>query len=175
MKKITQITLAALLAAPVTLGSLSLPVSASAASATPAKPTTSQSVKGPIAQAPVAYTESAADFAQFLQAKYNIQLPQQITKGDFIQAIAAITEASQAGDSETKAPAFTDLSSGDSSYDAAVSLYHNGVLTGTEVRAKDQLSTYACRLHRSKSSRIQGACLYISRRENGQSTCQGWH
>ncbi|WP_339786869.1 hypothetical protein NSQ38_02700 [Paenibacillus sp. FSL R7-0313] len=143
MKKITQITLAALLAAPVTLGSLSLPASASAASATPAKPTTSQSVKGPVAQAPVAYTESAADFAQFLQAKYNVQLPQQITKGDFIQAIAAITEATQASDSEAKTPVFTDLSSGDSSYDAAVSLYNNGVLTGTEVRAKDQLSTYA--------------------------------
>ncbi|MGO4733726.1 hypothetical protein [Paenibacillus sp. 2KB_22] len=143
MKKITQITLAALLAAPVTLGSLSLPASASAASATPAKPTTSQSVKGPVAQAPVAYTERAADFAQFLQAKYNIQLPQQITKGDFIQAIAAITEATQASDSEAKVPVFTDLASGDSSYDAAVSLYNSGVLTGTEVRAKDQLSTYA--------------------------------
>ena len=143
MKKISQITLAALLAAPVTLGSLSLPASASAASATPAKPATSQSVKGPVAQAPVAYTESAANFAQFLQAKYNIQLPQQITKGDFIQAIAAITEATQASDSEAKAPVFTDLSSGDSSYDAAVSLYNNGVLTGTEVRVKDQLSTYA--------------------------------
>lgn len=80
-EKITQITLAALLAAPVTLGSLSLPASASAASATPAgQTTTSQQVKGPVAQAPSVYTESAADYAQFLQAKYNIQLPQQLRK-----------------------------------------------------------------------------------------------
>ncbi|WP_440115660.1 hypothetical protein [Paenibacillus sp. QZ-Y1] len=150
MKKITQITLAALLAAPVTLGSLSLPASASAASATPTGKTTSLTVKGPSAQAPAAYTESAADYAQFLQAKYNIQLPKQITKGDFIQAIAAIIEADQAAiatdeasNGIAKAPAFTDLTSGDSAYDAAASLHNNGILSGTEVRAKDPLSTYA--------------------------------
>ena len=147
MKKITQITLAALLAAPVTLGSLSLPSYASAASAAPAS-APSVSVKGPVAQAPTVYTESAADYAQFLQAKYNVKLPQQPTKGDFIQAIAAIIEADAASAStdeasEVKAPAFTDLKSGDSAYDAAVSLYNSGVITGTDVRANDKLSTYA--------------------------------
>ncbi len=144
LKKITQITLAALLAAPVTLGSLSLPSYASAAPAS----APSVSVKGPVAQAPTVYTESAADYAQFLQAKYNVKLPQQPTKGDFIQAIAAIIEADAASAStdeasEVKAPAFTDLKSGDSAYDAAVSLYNSGVITGTEVRANDKLSTYA--------------------------------
>lgn len=150
LKKITQITLAALLAAPVTLGSLSLPASVSAASATSAGQTTSQAVKGPAAQAPSVYTESAADYAQFLQAKYNIQLPKQLTKGDFIKAIATILEADQAApatdeasDSEVKAPSFTDLKSNDSAYKTAVSLYNNGILSGTEVRANDKLSTYA--------------------------------
>ncbi|WP_434748317.1 hypothetical protein [Paenibacillus amylolyticus] len=144
MKKITQITLAALLAAPVTLGSLSLPVSASAASATPVAPKT-LNVNTPAAKAPAVYTENATDFAQFLQAKYGIQLSPQTTKGDFIKAVAAITEASAAsasGKDTVQAPVFSDLKSGDDAYDAAVALFKNGVLSGTEVHAKDQLSMY---------------------------------
>ncbi|MFK0525409.1 hypothetical protein ACINKY_24665 [Paenibacillus illinoisensis] len=150
MKKITQFTLAALLAAPVTIGSLSLPASVSAASASPVVPSASQTAKATPSQTPSVYTESAADYAQFLQAKYGIQLPQQLTKGEFIQAIAAIIGANsaadsteEASDSQTQAPAFTDLNSGDSSYDAAITLHNNGILSGTEVHADDTLSTYA--------------------------------
>ena len=113
-------------------------------------PSATQTAKVTTPQTPSVYTESAADYAQFLQAKYGIQLPQQLTKGDFIQAIAAIIGANsaadsteEAGDSQTQAPAFTDLSSGDSSYDAAITLHNNGILSGTEVRANDTLSTYA--------------------------------
>nr|WP_145405602.1 hypothetical protein [Paenibacillus xylanexedens] len=148
MKKFTQITLAALLAAPVTLGSLSFSLPASAATATPvpAAPKSTLTVQTPAAKPAAVYTESAADFAQFLQAKYGIQLPKQTTKGDFIQAIAAITEASSTADTSDKdaaqAPAFSDLKPGDAAYDAAVGLFHNGVLTGTEVHAQDQLSIY---------------------------------
>ncbi|MBU5355044.1 hypothetical protein KQI74_22420 [Paenibacillus barcinonensis] len=148
MKKFTQITLAALLAAPVTLGSLSYSLPASAATATPvpAAPKATLTVQTPAAKPAAVYTESAADFAQFLQAKYGIQLPKQTTKGDFIQAIAAITEASSTADASDKdaaqAPAFSDLKPGDAAYDAAVALFHNGVLTGTEVHAQDQLSIY---------------------------------
>lgn len=150
MKKITQFTLAALLAAPVTIGSLSLPASVSASSASPVVPSATQTAKATTPKIPALYTESAADYAQFLQAKYGIQLPQQLTKGDFIQAIAAIIGANsaadsteEASDSQTQAPAFTDLSSGDSSYDAAITLHNNGILSGTEVRADDNLSTFA--------------------------------
>ncbi|MBB6023295.1 hypothetical protein HNR77_004395 [Paenibacillus sp. JGP012] len=148
MKKFTQITLAALLAAPVTLGSLSFSLPASAATATPvpAAPKATLTVQTPAAKPAAVYTESAADFAQFLQAKYGIQLPKQTTKGDFIQAIAAITEANSTADTSDKdaaqAPAFSDLKPGDAAYDAAVALFHNGVLTGTEVHAQDQLSIY---------------------------------
>ena len=142
MKKITQITLAALLAAPLALGSLSLP--ASAASVTSNASTTSNA-KIPTVKVPAVYTESAADFAQFLQAKYDIQLPQQTTKGDFIQAVAAITKASntEAQDQDAEqAPAFTDLKSSDAVYSAATALFHNGVLTSTEVRAQEPLNLY---------------------------------
>ncbi|MEC0126059.1 hypothetical protein [Paenibacillus pabuli] len=150
MKKITKITLSALLAAPVTFSSFGLPASASAANAKPVGQTASQSASGPVSQAPsVSYSESAADYAQFLQAKYNVQLPQPLTKGAFIQAVAALIQADQAAtadkgsDSDSKAPNFTDLTPDDSTYDATLSLYNNGILSGTEIRANDKLSTYA--------------------------------
>lgn len=149
MKKITQITLAALLAAPVTLGSFSLPASASPASAAPIAPKTTINVKTPAVKekAPAGSTETAAaDFAQFLQAKYGIDLPKETTKGDFIKATAAILEASSASTADVddaQTPAFSDLKPGDDAYDAAAALFNNGVLSTTEVHAEELLSIYS--------------------------------
>ncbi|CAH1213261.1 hypothetical protein PAECIP111890_04014 [Paenibacillus sp. JJ-223] len=139
MKKMTRATLAALLAAPITIGSIGLPLTpASAATAS-----TPGQASAPASSTAATHAESAADYAQFLQAKYGVRLPAQITKGDFIQAVAAITQTAEADAAADQAASFTDLKAGDDVYDAAASLFNAGILTSTEVRADDTLGTYA--------------------------------
>ncbi|WP_269319190.1 hypothetical protein, partial [Escherichia coli] len=72
-----------------------------------------------------------------------MRLSAQITKGDFIQAVAAITQTAEADAAADQAVSFTDLKAGDDFYDAAASLFNAGILTSTEVRADDTLGTYA--------------------------------
>lgn len=161
MKKMTRFTLAALLAAPTALGAVGLPAYA-APSTTPAAvkaptavktptsptashPTTKTPQAPPLSETNSAYNETAVDYAQFLQAKYNIQLPQQVKRGDFLQAISQIVPSTETATSSTYSdtPTFTDLKSGDAAYPAAVTLYNDGILSSTEVHADQALSTYA--------------------------------
>ncbi|WP_411346894.1 hypothetical protein ACE3MZ_22540 [Paenibacillus sp. WLX1005] len=155
----TRFTLAALLAAPTALGAVGLPAYAAPA-ATPtavkapaAVKTPTEPVANPAAvQTPAApaiststsvYTETAAEYAQFLQAKYNVQLPQQVKRGDFLQAISQIVPSTATSSTYADTPSFTDLKPGDDAYAAAVSLYNDGILSSTEVHANQALSTYA--------------------------------
>lgn len=82
MRTLSRFTLAALAAAPLALGSFSLPAFTPYASAQAATV-----VSNP--QATI-HSDSAADFAQFLKVKLNIELPAQPTQGDFMLALAAV-------------------------------------------------------------------------------------
>ncbi len=143
MKKITRFTLAALVAAPAVLGASAWPT-ASVLAAVP-QATTKAPAATPIKPAASigAHQETAAQYAQFLQAKYSIQLPQQVKRGDFLRAIAAIVPASSTSTDEATTPTFTDLKSGDAAYDAAVTLSQQGIVSGTAIHANDALTVYS--------------------------------
>ncbi len=155
MKKMTRFTLAALVAAPAVLGAGIVPTSSTfaAVAETPAKalpakapaavPTKTPAATPAKANSITPHQETAADYAQFLQAKYNIQLPQLVKRGDFLRALAAIVPAPAASTEEAKTPTFTDLKSGDAAYDAAVALAQQGILSDQTVHANDALSVYA--------------------------------
>lgn len=151
----TRFTLAALVAAPAILGAGIVPtpstfaaVAETPAKAPPAKAPAAVPTKTPAATPAKAnsitpHQETAADYAQFLQAKYNVQLPQLVKRGDFLRALAAIVPAPAASTEEAKTPTFTDLKSGDAAYDAAVALAQQGILSDQTVHANDALSVYA--------------------------------
>ncbi|MFD1884770.1 hypothetical protein [Paenibacillus wenxiniae] len=161
----TRFTLAALVAAPAVLGGGLLPTTSTfaAVAQTPVKATTTKApvsttvpaktptatpTKSPAltpakANSITAHQETAADYAQFLQAKYNIQLPAQVKRGDFLRALAAIVKSPTASTEAAQTPTFTDLKSGDAAYDAAVTLSQQGILSDKTIHANDALTVYA--------------------------------
>ncbi|MNW25760.1 hypothetical protein D3C74_25110 [compost metagenome] len=147
MRTLTRFTLAALAAAPIALGSFSLPAYTPYASAEAATV-----VSNP--QATV-HTDSAADFAQFLKVKLNIELPAQPTQGDFLLALAAVALDGKVTAVDGATPEFSDLKAGSALYDAAALLYNAGVLTDTEVKASDRLSTLDAALIAFKASGLK--------------------
>ncbi|WP_322906997.1 hypothetical protein [Paenibacillus campi] len=141
MKKITRFTLAALVAAPAVFGASVLPtasVFAAVPQQTAAKASALLNTNGS-----AAHEETAAEYAQFLQAKYNIQLPQQVKRGDFLRALAAIVPAANTTAAAAKIPTFTDLKRGDAAYDAAVTLSQQGIVAEQTIHADAPLTVYA--------------------------------
>lgn len=92
-----------------------------------------------IVQEPTATVESAlaAEYELFLQEKFGISVSQNMTKGDFIEAVAQIVSAETDGETEV---VFSDLASTDSLYPAAAALYQQGILAGPAVNIDEPLT-----------------------------------
>ncbi|MHA7962607.1 hypothetical protein ACX93W_00580 [Paenibacillus sp. CAU 1782] len=79
---------------------------------------------------------SAGEYGQFLQEKYGVKLPAKPTKGDFIEAAAAILGYEGAAGSAE----FSDLKAGDKLYGPASALFESGVLKGPSVGGDQPLT-----------------------------------
>lgn len=79
---------------------------------------------------------SAAEYAAFLQDKFGIALAGSVTKGDFLNAVAAALHLEPAAE---PAVDFKDLAPTSPYYRAAKALYQHGVLTSDTVNARQPL------------------------------------
>ncbi|WP_241158341.1 hypothetical protein [Cohnella candidum] len=79
---------------------------------------------------------SSAEFAAFLKDKFNVALPARITRGEFILDLAASVRLEPADAPVT----FADLPSSSPYYDAANTLYKNGVLASDTVNSSASLT-----------------------------------
>lgn len=80
--------------------------------------------------------ESPADYALFLKDKLGISLPETVTKGSFVSAVAEALALVPSGE----AVAFADLDSSSAYYPAAAALYENGIISSGSVQAERALS-----------------------------------
>ena len=92
--------------------------------------TSSAAFAAPVSQ------EGVVQYKQFLLEKYDLQLTGEITKGDFIQAVADTVYLQPSVDEVT----FTDVASGDALFPAAAALYEYGVLSGPAIQADQRLT-----------------------------------
>lgn len=76
------------------------------------------------------------NYALFLKEKFQIEIGDSITKGDFIQAVA---QALNIRPSENAPLPFTDLDAANPAYAASVALHEQGILTASEVHADRRL------------------------------------
>ncbi|MDQ0063021.1 hypothetical protein [Paenibacillus harenae] len=90
------------------------------------------------APASVSAKDGAAQYKQFLQEKYDIQLSGKVTKGQLISAVADIFDYEPSG----KEIAFTDLAADEPVFNAAAALYEKGILAGPSIQADGQLTNY---------------------------------
>ncbi|MCU6707557.1 hypothetical protein M6D81_02445 [Paenibacillus sp. J5C_2022] len=79
---------------------------------------------------------AAAEYELFLKEKYEVSLPEQATKGDFIEAVAELLGAEATGDEA----AFTDLAADEPLYAAAAALYEQGILKGPSIKGDQPLT-----------------------------------
>jgi hypothetical protein len=88
--------------------------------------------------AAVSEVNHAAEYAAFLQDKYQLSIKESLSKGDLIRYVAALfpNDAVQAGANVQ----FSDLNPSDSLYSQAALLYEKGVLNGPAVDAQRTLS-----------------------------------
>ncbi len=90
----------------------------------------------PAAASTGAQASSAAEYEQFLQTKYDVELKKTLSKGDFIQATAIILDLEATKDVAD----FIDLKSGDALFSAAAVLYEQGILKGPAIQAERTLT-----------------------------------
>lgn len=83
-----------------------------------------------------AHTDGAAEYRLFLEEKYGISLTGPLTKGDFIEAVAAALGYESTGEEA----AFTDLKTDEPLYPSAAALYENGVLNGPAIEGERALT-----------------------------------
>lgn len=95
--------------------------------------------------------DSAEGFVQFLDNKYGIRFEEKLTRGDFIEAAAAVLTTEGQGDD----PVFTDLSSSDPLYPSAAKLYKAGILTSSTIHADAKLTPIAALFIAVKAAGIQ--------------------
>lgn len=108
---------------------------ATAFAATPeAVATTSTAV-----QVSAAHGDGAAQYKQFLQEKYDIELSGTVTKGQFIAAVADIFDYEPSSGKEVS---FTDLNADQPLFQAAAALYERGILAGPAIEADQPLTNY---------------------------------
>lgn len=86
----------------------------------------------------VSAKDGAAQYKQFLQEKYDVQLSGKVTKGQLIEAVADIFEYKPSGKDVT----FTDLTADAPVFKAAAALYEQGILAGPSIQADQQLTNY---------------------------------
>lgn len=120
----TSLTLTAALAIALTANVVALPAGWAKAEAAPA------------AVSAVQTADSSSDYALYLSDKYGIHFSGTITKGEYIDAAAAVLKL----DSPEEAPVFSDLTADSPYYDAAAALYSQGIITSTAVDADAPLS-----------------------------------
>ncbi|GBG08302.1 hypothetical protein PAT3040_02881 [Paenibacillus agaridevorans] len=82
--------------------------------------------------------DGAAQYKQFLQEKYDIELSGNVTKGQLITAVADICEYEPSG----KEVSFTDLKADQPLFEAASVLYENGILSGPSIQGDQTLTNY---------------------------------
>lgn len=89
--------------------------------------------------ATVSQADGAAEYKQFIQEKFNINLFGSVTKGQFIEAVATILNYKPSG----KEVIFSDLKADDKLFPSAAALYENGILEGPGIQAGQTLSNIA--------------------------------
>ncbi|MEC0089864.1 S-layer homology domain-containing protein [Paenibacillus macquariensis] len=92
----------------------------------------------PVATVAVAASQEdgVPQYKQFLQEKYNVKLEGEITKGQFINAIASVLKVKPSG----KEVVFTDVKETDALFPAAAALYEEGILTGPAFQGEETLT-----------------------------------
>lgn len=95
--------------------------------------------------------DSIEGFVQFLSNKYGVQLGEEPTRGDFIEAVAKVLPIEKGSDT----PVFTDIASSDPLYPAAAELYNAGIITTTTVYPDTKLTPIAALYIAVKAAGIQ--------------------
>ncbi|GKU79929.1 hypothetical protein [Paenibacillus sp. L3-i20] len=83
-------------------------------------------------------TIGAVEYKLFLEDKFDLQLSDKVTKGDFIAAVASVLDYEAVDNKAT----FSDVAAGDPLYISAAALYEKGILKGPAIGG-DQLLTNA--------------------------------
>ncbi|MEV5028770.1 hypothetical protein [Paenibacillus sp. LPE1-1-1.1] len=80
--------------------------------------------------------DGAAQYKQFLKEKFDVSFSGTVTKGEFIEAVAAILGYEPSG----KAVTFSDVQPGSELYASAAALYENGILSGPSIQGEQVLT-----------------------------------
>lgn len=102
-----------------------------------------------------ARTDSANEYAVFLQGKYDITIHSTITKGEFIKHIAQVLQAP----ATKKEVVFSDLTADDAVYASAAALYEKGILAGPSVDADQPLKPWVAALIALRASNLHELAL----------------
>lgn len=95
--------------------------------------------------------DNAEEYAVFLKSKYDLAVGSSVSKGDFIQYIAAILDLH----APTTDVPFTDLSADHPVYASAAVLYEQGILSGPDVAVDEPLQPWVAALIALRASNLQ--------------------
>lgn len=96
-------------------------------------------------------TDSASEYALFLQDKYDVTVDASITKGEFIQHIAKVLNLA----APEEKVSFTDVAADDALYASAAALYSKGILSGPAIGAEEPLKPWVAALIALRASNLQ--------------------
>ncbi|MFD0586615.1 hypothetical protein ACFQZE_01270 [Paenibacillus sp. GCM10027627] len=81
--------------------------------------------------------DGAAEYSLFLKDKHDVDLSGDITKGEYIEAVAGVLNYEPAKDSKAS---FTDVKAGDELFKPSAALYDKGIIKGPSVQGEGPLT-----------------------------------